>query len=91
LAEQAVVGLLKFPIRVHDRLLILSWHSMNSEWVKTEIANVRRKEQRETRQVLFPIRFSPFGKIREWECFDADTAKDSAREIREVWSFPRDD
>src|SRR5713226_404661 len=32
-------------IRVHDRLLLLlSEHSMNSEWVKTEIANARRRE-----------------------------------------------
>jgi hypothetical protein len=26
-----------------------------------------------------------FEAIREWECFDADTGKDSAREIREYF------
>lgn len=37
-------------IRAHDRLLlILSEDSMNSEWVKTEIANAREKERREGR------------------------------------------
>ena len=73
-------------IRVYDRLLlILSVHSMNSEWVKTEIANARQKELSERRQVLFPVSLEPFAKIREWKNFDADTGKDSAREIREYF------
>jgi len=73
-------------IRLHDRLLlILSEHSMNSEWVKTEIAYARQKELNEGRQVLFPISLVPFPKIRDWKCFDADTRKDSAREIREYF------
>lgn len=33
----------------------------------------------------FPISLVPFAKIREWSCFDADTGKDSAREIREYF------
>jgi hypothetical protein len=73
-------------IRVYDRLLlILSEHSMNSEWVKTEIAHARQKEQTERRQVLFPISLVPFATVREWRCFDADAGKDSAREIREYF------
>ena len=73
-------------IRVYDRLLlILSEHSMNSEWVKTEISNARQREMREKRQLLFPISLVPFAHIREWTCFDADTGKDSAREIREYF------
>jgi hypothetical protein len=73
-------------IRLYDRLLlILSEASMNSEWVKTEIAHARQKELNEHRQVLFPISLVPFGIIRDWECFDADTGKDSAREIREFF------
>jgi hypothetical protein len=35
--------------------------------------------------VLFPISLVSFSKIREWKCFDADTGKDSAREIREYY------
>jgi TIR domain len=71
-------------IRTHEKLLlILSPHSMNSEWVKTEIAKARKREVREKIQVLFPVSLVPFKKIRDWECFDADTGKDSAREIRE--------
>ena len=73
-------------IRLYDRLLlILSDHSMNSEWVKTEIAHARQKELTEGRRVLFPISLVPFAKIRDWKNFDADTGKDSAREIREYF------
>jgi hypothetical protein len=66
-------------------LLILSSYSMQSEWVKTEIAKARQHEVQEKRQVLFPVRLVPFEAIRDWECFDADTGKDSAREIREYF------
>jgi uncharacterized protein YjbI with pentapeptide repeats len=73
-------------IRLHDKLLlILSPHSMESEWVKTEIAKARKREVRDQRRVLFPIRVAPFETLRDWECFDADTGKDSAREIREYF------
>lgn len=71
-------------IRTYDRLLvILSDHSMNSEWVKTEINLARRREIDENRIVLFPISLVPFERIQKWQCFDADIGKDSAREIRE--------
>jgi hypothetical protein len=73
-------------IRLHDKLLlILSPHSMQSEWVKTEIAKARGREVRDKRRVLFPIRLASFETLRDWECFDADTGKDSAREIREYF------
>jgi uncharacterized protein YjbI with pentapeptide repeats len=73
-------------IRLHDKLLlILSPHSMESEWVMTEIAKARKREVRDQRRVLFPIRLAPFETLRDWECFDADTGKDSAREIREYF------
>jgi hypothetical protein len=68
-------------IRVFDRLLLmLSDNSMNSEWVKNEIANARQKELNEKRQVLFPISLVPFAKIREWINFDSDTL-DSFRRL----------
>jgi len=73
-------------IRSYERLLlILSLDSINSEWVKTEIAKARNREIRENRRVLFPIRLARFEALQDWECFDADTAKDSAREIREYF------
>lgn len=73
-------------IRVYDRLLlILSASSMTSEWVKTEIARARKREMQEKRRILFPVRLVPFETLRDWECFDADIGKDSAREIREYY------
>ena len=71
-------------IRVYDKLLlILSDQSMHSAWVKTEIANARRREVTQKRQILFPIRLVDDEAISTWTCFDADTGKDAAREIRE--------
>jgi TIR domain/Pentapeptide repeats (8 copies) len=73
-------------IRLHDRLLlILSGHSMSSEWVQTEIAKARKRETKEGKRVLFPVRLVGFERLRDWECFDGDTGKDSAREIREYF------
>jgi uncharacterized protein YjbI with pentapeptide repeats len=73
-------------IRVYDRLLLLlSEHSMESEWVKTEISKARKREAREKRRMLFPLRLMPFATLQRWECFDADAGKDSAQEIREYY------
>jgi hypothetical protein len=74
-------------IRLHERLLlILSPDSINSEWVKTEIAKARKREIAEGKQVLFPVSLNiSFKELQEWECFDADRGKDSAREIREYY------
>ncbi|MGB9123642.1 MAG: toll/interleukin-1 receptor domain-containing protein [Candidatus Angelobacter sp.] len=74
-------------IRVHERLLlILSPESINSEWVKTEIAKARKREVMEKRRMLFPVLLKiSYKELQEWECFDADTGKDSAREIREYY------
>ena len=63
-------------------LLILSAASMNSEWVKTEIAYARKRELRERRRMLFPVGLVSYKTLLDWECFDADSGKDSAREIR---------
>lgn len=71
-------------IRVHDKLLlILSEHSMNSDWVKAEIADAREREDREKKQLLFPITLVPQENVRQWELFDTGHGIDSAREIRE--------
>jgi hypothetical protein len=73
-------------IRLYDRLLlILSESSIHSEWVETEISKARKRETREKRRMLFPVRLVDFETLRQWECFDADTGKDSAREIREYF------
>jgi hypothetical protein len=43
---------------------------MSSEWVKTEIANARKKEKREGRKVLFPIRLVKFEALEDWSLFE---------------------
>ncbi len=58
---------------------------MASEWVHTEIAKARKGEVKDGKRVVFPVRLAGFERLRDWECFDADTGKDSAREIREYF------
>jgi TIR domain/Pentapeptide repeats (8 copies) len=73
-------------IQFHDRLLIvLSEHSIQSEWVMTEIRKARETEKKEKRRKLFPIRLTDFETLRDWTCFDADTGKDLAVEVREYF------
>ncbi len=73
-------------IQIHDRLLIvLSEHSIQSEWVMTEIRKAREVEKKEERRKLFPIRLTDFETLRDWTCFDADTGKDLAVEVREYF------
>ncbi len=72
-------------IRVYDKLLlVLSETSMQSEWVATEIYYARKREVKEKKQVLFPIRLVPFEAIETWKCL-SDMGKDMAVEIREYF------
>lgn len=67
-------------------LLILSPESIHSEWVKTEIIKASKRELVEKRRMLFPVRLKiSYEDLKEWECFDGDTGKDLAREIREYY------
>jgi TIR domain-containing protein/pentapeptide repeat protein len=44
-------------IRLHDKLLlILSEHSVRSDWVREEVESCLEREHREKRTVLFPVR-----------------------------------
>ena len=58
---------------------------MESDWVETEISKARKREKEQGICVLFPIRLTSFEQLLDWECFDADAGKDSAREIREYF------
>jgi uncharacterized protein YjbI with pentapeptide repeats len=71
-------------IHLQDRLLlVLSDTSMRSAWVEHELRTALRREQVEGRKVLFPIRVAPFEEVKAWECFDTDTGRDMARQVRE--------
>jgi len=73
-------------IQLHDRLLlVLSDHSMHSEWVLTEILRARDVERREHRQKLFPIRLVDMDAITTWRYVDPDSGKDVGREVREYF------
>ena len=77
---------LERAIQLHDRLLlILSEESLKSGWVETEIRKAIETEKREGRRKLFPIRIMDFETIKKWRCFDADTGKDLAVEVREYF------
>lgn len=71
-------------IRLYEKLLlVLSEDSMGSEWVKSEIRWARKAELRDKKQKLFPIRLVSMEAIQEWTCFNVDTGKDLAVEVRE--------
>ncbi len=73
-------------IRLHDKLLlILSKHSMKSDWVQGEIFRAREREVAEKKRKLFPVRLVPYKTLHKWKCFDAKTGKDLAREIAEYF------
>jgi Restriction endonuclease/TIR domain len=77
-------------IQLYDKLLlVLSSHSLQSEWVMTEIRKAREVEKKEKRRKLFPIRLVDFDTLREWTCLDTDTGKDLAVEVRE-YAMPND-
>lgn len=73
-------------IQFHDKLLlILSRASIGSEWVKEEILNAWTREKQESRTMLFPVSLIAFDDLRGWKCFDSDTGRDVAREIRQYF------
>lgn len=73
-------------IRVYDKLLVvLSDASLQSEWVTTELRNARKAERQSGTRKLFPVRLVNFETLRDWQCFDADSGKDLAVELREYF------
>lgn len=73
-------------IRTYDKLLVvLSAASLQSEWVITELRNARKAERESGKRKLFPLLLVDFKTLRDWECFDADTGKDLAIELREYF------
>ncbi len=66
-------------------LIVLSENSMQSEWVKTELYKARQREVEENCRMLFPVGLVDYEAIRKWQCFDADTGRNLAREVREYY------
>jgi hypothetical protein len=73
-------------IRVYEKsLIVLSEASLQSQWVMTELRRARKAERQSGTRKLFPVRLVDFETLREWECFDADSGKDLAVELREYF------
>ena len=73
-------------IQIHDKLLlVLSESSMKSEWVIDRNSQGQEGRAGRNRRKLFPIRLVDFEAIQRWECFDADSGKDLAVELREYY------
>jgi TIR domain/Pentapeptide repeats (8 copies) len=73
-------------IQVHDRLLILlSEDSMQSDWVITELSTALEEETKQGRRKLFPIGVVNYETIRQWKCFDSDSGKDLAKDVRKYF------
>jgi hypothetical protein len=70
-------------IEMHDRLLlVLSEHSLRSNWVQEEIRRARKFERVSGRRKLFPIRLTDFETLQAWSCMDTVAVEDLADEIR---------
>ena len=50
----------------------------------TELRKARKAERQSGQRKLFPVRLVDMETLRDWECFDADSGKDLAIELREV-------
>jgi hypothetical protein len=48
-------------------------------------AKARKAERQSGKRKLFPVRLVDFATLRDWECFDADSGKDLAVELREYF------
>ena len=73
-------------IRVYDKpLIVISEASLHSEWVMTELRKARKAERQSGQRKLFPVRLTDIERLRDWECFDADSGKDLAVELREYF------
>ncbi len=71
-------------IQVHDKLIIvLSNESIKSHWVETEIRRARRQEVTKGERKLFPLRLCDMANLKQWVCFDSDSGRDIAVEVRD--------
>jgi uncharacterized protein YjbI with pentapeptide repeats len=69
-----------------DKLLIvISDESLKSGWVETELRKAVEAEKRSGLRKLFPVRLLDTESLRTWSCFDADSRKDLAVELREYF------
>lgn len=72
-------------IKIHEKLLlVLSDSSINSDWVKREIIKAVNREDKEEKQVLFPISLVEYTTLESWEFVDSK-GRDLAERIRKYY------
>ncbi len=49
------------------------------------MTELRKAERQSGQRKLFPLRMVDMETLRDWECFDADSGKDFATELREYF------
>lgn len=85
-AGHKVLDQIDQAIRRYDKMLIiLSAHSIESNWVLTEVRRAKKLEVTEQRRVLFPIRVTSYDSLLSWNCIDPETGLDIAADIREYY------
>ncbi|CAM2066350.1 Pentapeptide repeat-containing protein [Sulfidibacter corallicola] len=64
-------------------VMVLSSHSMYSEWLKNEVAFLRKQEAKDGARRLFPVSLVDQQEVAEWVCPDPETGVDHAPALRE--------
>lgn len=70
-------------IQMRDKVvLILSEHSMPSDWIVAELCSTLEAERRNGRRRLFPIRLVDESAVADWTCVHPDSGENLADEVR---------
>ncbi len=71
-------------LRPQDKLiLVLSDHSMVSDWIMQEIQTTREMEQQERRRVLFPVSVANPSMLQSWTLMEPGSFVNLAKEMRQ--------
>jgi len=72
-------------VRYHEKLLlVLSEESLKSGWLKTELSFFREREETEGRNIILPVSLLRLSRLEQWKCFDPETGRDLAAEVRRL-------
>ena len=63
-------------------ILVLSDHSMASDWIAQELKSLREQEKQERRRLLFPVSLSNPAMIQSWTLMEPGSFVNLAKELR---------
>lgn len=85
-AGEQVLPQITKAIQYHDKVIIvLSKHSMQSQWVANEIRWAHKRETNSKVNAFFPISLVSFLEMQTWDFVDPDTGLDIAAKIRSYY------